>query len=87
MKEGEDLGYVGAGVGAGVRVDPVAFLIVKDGITRMMPVAAPAMNTVDRVVEMVPEVMDRVTNFISDRQRKKEEAAGEPAVEDAGESF
>ena len=40
-----------------------------------MPVAVPAMNTVDRVVEMVPEVMDRVTNFINDRQKKKEEGA------------
>ena len=51
----------------------MAFLIIKDGITRVMPVAVPAMNTVDRVVEMVPEVMDRVTNFINDRQKKKEE--------------
>lgn len=79
-KEGEDPGNLGAGIGAGVRVDPVAFLIVKDGITRVMPVAVPAMNTVDRVVEMVPEVMDRVTNFINDRQKKKAEA-GAPAEE------
>lgn len=69
-------GSLGAGVGVGVRIEPVAFLIVKDGITRVMPVAMPAMSTVDRVVEMVPEVMDRVTNFINDRQKKKEEAAG-----------
>ena len=78
-KEAEDPANLGAGIGAGVRMDPVAFLIVKDGITRVMPVAVPAMNTVDRVVEMVPEVMDRVTNFINDRQKKKEEAAGEAA--------
>ena len=71
----EDPANLGAGVAAGVRVDPVAFLIIKDGITRVMPVAVPAMNTVDRVVEMVPEVMDRVTNFINDRQKKKEEGA------------
>ena len=78
-KEAEDPANLGAGIGAGVRMDPVAFLIVKDGITRVMPVAVPAMNTVDRVVEMVPEVMDRVTNFINDRQKKKEEAVGEAA--------
>ncbi len=75
QKAVEDPANLGAGVAAGVRVDPVAFLIIKDGITRVMPVAVPAMNTVDRVVEMVPEVMDRVTNFINDRQKKKEEGA------------
>ena len=69
---------MGAGVGSGVRIEPVAFLIVKDGITRVMPVAVPAMNTVDRVVEMVPEVMDRVATFINDRQKKKEEAGQMP---------
>ena len=36
------------------------------------------MNTVDRVVEMVPEVMDRVATFINDRQKKKEEAGQMP---------
>ena len=47
----------GGGAGAGVKVDPVAFLVVKDGITRVMPVAMPAMTTADRVLELVPEVM------------------------------
>ena len=31
----------GGGLGAGVSVDPVAFLIVKDGTVRMLPVASP----------------------------------------------
>ena len=73
-------GNLGAGLGVGVKVDPVAFLIVKDGITRVMPVAAPPMNTVDRIVEMVPDVMDKVTNFID--SRKKKEDAGEPEAEE-----
>lgn len=62
----------GGGGGAGVRIDPVAFLIVKDGITRMMPVAVPAMGTVDRILELVPEVMDRVDNFIGKKKAEKE---------------
>ena len=77
-KKNEDANNMGAGVGSGVRIEPVAFLIVKDGITRVMPVAVPAMNTVDLVVEMVPEVMDRVATFINDRQKKKEEAGQMP---------
>lgn len=57
---------------AGVRVEPVAFLVIKDGITRVLPVAVPAMTTVDRVIDMVPEVMDRVENFIDKRKAEKE---------------
>ncbi|MBO4854548.1 MAG: sporulation protein YtfJ [Oscillospiraceae bacterium] len=58
---------------AGVRVEPVAFLVVKDGITRVLPVAVPAVSTVDRVIELVPEVMDRVENFIDKRKTEKSE--------------
>ena len=62
----------GGGAGAAVKVDPVAFLIVKDGVTRVMPVAVPAVATVDRVLDLVPEVMDRVENFISKKKEEKE---------------
>jgi uncharacterized spore protein YtfJ len=54
-------------------VEPVAFLVVKDGVTRVMPVALPAMSTADRVIEMVPQVMDRVENYI-DRKKANGEA-------------
>lgn len=56
---------------AGVRVEPVAFLVIKDGITRVLPVAMPAVTTVDRVIDMVPEVLDRVDNFIEKRKAEK----------------
>ena len=32
------------GTASAVKVDPVAFLVVKDGVTRVMPVAIPAME-------------------------------------------
>lgn len=62
----------GGGAGAGVKIDPVAFLIIKDGVTRMMPVALPAEATVDRVLDLVPEVLDRVENFINKKKEEKE---------------
>ncbi len=63
----------GGGAGGGVKVTPVAFLIIKDGSVRMLPVAAPANTTADRVVEMVPDVLDRITSFIDSRTEKKGE--------------
>ena len=60
--------HFGGASTAGVRVEPVAFLVVKDGVTRVLPVALPAMTTADRVIEMVPQVMDRVENFIDKKK-------------------
>ena len=57
---------------AGVKVEPVAFLVVKDGVTRVMPVALPAVGTVDRVIDLVPQVMDRVESFIDKKKAEKE---------------
>ena len=62
----------GGGAGAGVKVDPVAFLVVKDGLTRVMPVAIPAAATVDRVLDLVPEVLDRVQNFVDKKREEKD---------------
>lgn len=74
-------GNLGAGLGVGVHIDPMAFLIVKDGFTRVMPVAAPPMNTVDRVIEMAPDVIDKVTGFI-EKQQDKKKAEAEAAAEE-----
>lgn len=63
----------GGGSGAGVNIMPIAFLIVKGDTVRMLPIAPPPGTTVDRVVEMVPEVIDKVTGFIEKQQEKKAE--------------
>ena len=63
----------GGGVGAGVKVTPVAFLIIKEGSVRMLPVAAPANTTADRLVEMVPDTLDKIASFIDSRMEKKAE--------------
>ena len=63
----------GGGVGAGIKVTPVAFLIVKDGSVRMLPVSAPANTTVDRLVDMVPDTLDKIASFIDSRAEKKGE--------------
>lgn len=62
----------GGGGGAGVKIDPVAFLLIKDGQTRMMPVAVPAATTVDRVLEMTPQIIDRVEGFVAKKREEKE---------------
>ena len=62
----------GGGAGGGVKVTPIAFLIVKEGSVRMLPVATPANTTVDRLVEQVPDVLDKIAAFIDSRTKKEE---------------
>ena len=62
----------GGGAGAGAKIDPVAFLVIKDGQTRMMPVAVPATATMDRVLEMAPQFIDRVEGFVNKKKEEKE---------------
>ena len=58
----------GGGVGGGVKVTPICFLIVKDGNVRMMAVAEPANTTADRVVEMIPDTLDKITSFLDSKK-------------------
>lgn len=63
----------GGGVGAGAKVTPVAFLVIKDGNTRMIPVPVPANTTVDRALEMLPDTLDKIADFIQSKTEKKAE--------------
>lgn len=63
----------GGGAGGGVSVTPIAFLIVKEGNVRMLPVATPANTTADRLVEMIPDTLDKVSAFINSHTKKNAE--------------
>ncbi len=63
----------GGGAGGGVKVTPVAFLIVKEGSVRMLPVATPANTTADRIVEQIPDALDKISAFIDSRMNQKAE--------------
>ena len=63
----------GGGAGGGIKVTPIAFLIVKEGSVRMLPVAAPANTTTDRLVEQIPDTLDKIVSFIDSRTKKNEE--------------
>ncbi|MDL2273477.1 GerW family sporulation protein [Oscillospiraceae bacterium OttesenSCG-928-G22] len=70
----------GGGSAAGVNITPVAFLVVSNGTVRLFPVNPPASNTVDRIVEIVPTVVDKIGNFFQkdeDEQEPKDSQSSE----------
>ena len=71
-------GCVG-GSGAGIRIEPIGFLIVKDGSVRMLNIQPPAVTTLDRVIDLVPQLIDRTEAFMD---KKCASSGGQPAAQD-----
>ena len=67
----------GGGAGAGVTITPVAFLTVSNGNTKLLQVD-PFHSSLDRVIGMVPDLLDRVKSFLD---KNKEETAEDAAVQ------
>lgn len=63
----------GGAAGAGVKVTPVAFLIIKDGNVRMLPIGVAPNTATDRLVEMIPDTLDKITDFVDKCLEKKDE--------------
>ena len=71
----------GGGSGAGVSISPVAFLVVYQGKVELVPLEKFDVAA-DRVVGMVPEIMDKITSlFKKDKNTKKQETKSESAPE------
>ncbi len=65
--------FGGAG-GAGITINPVAFLVIKDGDVTIKHIVSND-NAIERAVSLVPEMFDKVTKITS----KKNEASAEVA--------
>ena len=57
-----NVSFTGAN-GGGVKVEPMGFFIIKDGNCRMISVSPPPSNTMERFVEMVPDILDRIEDM------------------------
>lgn len=63
----------GGGAGGGVTVTPIAFLVLKEGRVQLLQLADKG-QTADRLLNMVPETLDRITGLLS-----KDKTPAEPA--------
>lgn len=52
----------GGGSGAGVSVQPVAFMVVGQGQIRLLPVNQNAM--IERIIDIAPQILDQIKNII-----------------------
>lgn len=69
----------GGGSGAGVSIDPLAFLVINGDQVQLLQYSAPS-GSADRAVSLVPDLIDKVSSLFS--KGKKEEPA-QPTVQPA----
>ena len=62
----------GGGGGAGVTINPVAFLVLKDGEVTLKHITAND-NAAERIVNMIPDVIDKVSG-IADKAKSGKKA-------------
>ena len=64
----------GGGSGAGINIQPVAFLVIKDGCVRTIQLTDGS-NSVDRALAMLPELVDKVSALGSKKGEKPADEA------------
>ena len=67
--------FGGAG-GAGITINPVAFLVIKDGDVTIKHIVS-GDNAVERAVSLVPEMFDKVANLAKKKDEKSAEVVSE----------
>ena len=68
-KEGQPDPF-GGGSGAGVKIEPVSFLVIRDGSVRMISANAQQQTSVEKLVDAMPEIIDKVKEVLP---KKKDE--------------
>ncbi|MBQ7962650.1 MAG: sporulation protein YtfJ [Clostridia bacterium] len=68
----------GGGGGAGITINPVAFLVVNKGEVSIKHITA-SDNAAERAVNLIPEMFDKVTNFVE--RSKKAPVEDAPVIE------
>lgn len=58
----------GGGSGASVSVTPVAFLVIKGDNVRLLPVGEPASNSIERLIEKLPDLIDQVSGLLKKKE-------------------
>lgn len=62
------------GAGAGVTMNPVAFIVISGGNARVVYVnQGERVSAIDRILDMVPPTVDKIVSFFDGKKGKKQE--------------
>ncbi|HEX3027195.1 MAG TPA: GerW family sporulation protein [Clostridia bacterium] len=68
--------FFGGGTGAGVSINPVAFITICNGSVKLLQID-PYNSTADRIIGMFPEVVDKISDFVSSKKGENKKSRAE----------
>ena len=66
---GRAQGSFSGGAGCGVKVTPVAVVIIQGERVRVLPIDEPAKSASDRAMEQLPALLDKLIELVSPNQQ------------------
>ena len=75
-------GLFAGGSGAGITISPIAFLTIHEGHVRVLQIE-PYQSSVDRALEKVPDVVDKITELFQKEEPEKDSALSDVPAQTA----
>ena len=64
-------GAGGSGIGTGFKVEPIAFVVIKNDNVSVLYVAPPPESALERLIDIAPLMLDKITDFINKRDSEE----------------
>lgn len=72
----------GGGAGAGVSIEPVGFLVIRNEAVKLIPVMPLPAGPIEKAIDLVPELVDKAA-YLLDKKKADDRAAMEAAAAEA----
>lgn len=71
-KDGQNNPF-GGGSGAGVKIEPVSFLVIRDGSVRMISANSGELSPVEKLIEAAPDIIEKVKEYLPKKNEEDSE--------------
>lgn len=56
-----------SGIGTGFKVEPVAFIVIKNNDVNLLYIAPPAETAIERLIDIAPSLIDKISSFLQEK--------------------
>ena len=71
-KEGKEGQPFGGGSGAGVKIEPVSFLVIREGNVRLISANSGTQNSVEKLLDAMPDIIDKVKEVLPKKNEEED---------------
>lgn len=83
VKSAPNKDLFGGGAGAGVSINPVAFIVISNGDAKVLTIDEPNSTTAEKALAMAPDLVDKVLSLFN--KDKKDEEPSEIEIKEEAE--